>query len=568
MHEAASKWAGLPLWDQPLGKSTPDDDDGRPVEWLTDFSVATPADRVSANATAGQWSLIDYETPAFRGKLLHAPRNRPADEVNLKLNVTGWYAVYVWLMGGDVDLEKQYPADFDSVYSMSNGPTLSLTGDATASGMFRTMTHDRMMWRGLEACFWRYADLTDATLTIRHQGATVYLGAIQMIPLSPAEVAAVQRDRDSPANKRLILKGDHYAPSEITPMIEQLRGRDVEAWISGSEDSADIFSDPPGSSPKMQAVKAAARELDAQWYACDRPSLWSLHMHWDDPRAAWFAQHPEYHCRERDGTATHQASYAVPQVREYMLERAAAVAANGPDGFGYFFNRDPGLVWFEPAAMEGFQEAHGIDPLTLDDRDDRLLQWRADIITGYLRDVRKVLDESAARHGHARIKMVHVVLGDEAANRAFSFDIARWLADGLIDVMLVYPWVDYPDRWLAQGFAGMDLNYFTTLAKDTPCKVYPMWLSGMWRTHWTPEHVRTDEYFTRAMRDYADGADGISTWDGVGLHLNFQADRWLRLGHKERLAEWAARDFPLPPKVLFNRFAGATPDRFPVGTGG
>ena len=52
-----------------------------------------------------------------------------------------------------------------------------------------------MMWRGLEACFWQYADMTNQTLSIKHQGHTVYLGAIELVPLSPAEVAAIEADR-------------------------------------------------------------------------------------------------------------------------------------------------------------------------------------------------------------------------------------------------------------------------------------------------------------------------------------------------------------------------------------
>ena len=71
-------------------------------------------------------------------------------------------------------------------------------------------------------------------------------------------------------------------------------------------------------------------------------------------------------------------------------------------------------------------------------------------------------------------------------------------------------------------------------------------------------------------RNIAAGADGISTWDAVGLALfyPFMASRWLRLGHKDQLAIWAEHDFPLPPKLRFTRYAGQTPDRYPPGTGG
>jgi len=261
-------------------------------------------------------------------------------------------------------------------------------------------------------------------------------------------------------------------------------------------------------------------------------------------------------------------SYAVPQVVDYMLARARASAENEPDGFGYFLNRDPGLVLFEPATAEGFKERYGVDPRGLPDRDKRLLSWRADIVTRFLRKVRSTLDEVAQRRGCERIKMVMVVLGNQSANRFFSFDVERWVSEGLVDVLCPYPWCDYPDRWLAQGFVDADVKYFARLVRGTRCKLYPMWLAGIWRSHWTPEHVRMNEYFTKAMRDYADGADGISAWDYVGLSSAFGADRWLRLGHREDLAQWAAADFPLPPKLRFTRYGGSTPDRYPAGTGG
>jgi hypothetical protein len=555
-----SKWDGLPNYCRPATDGAVQADDGRPVVWITDFSNCRPAELVGGGF--GQWSLIYYATEKFSGQLLHAPRNAPAGEVTIELDAEGWYAINVWLMGGDADLEKLYPADFDSVYSQSNGPALKLTGDPHFSGLFGTLSHDKMMWPGLEACFWRYADLSGTSLTIAHQGGTVYLGAIQLVPLSPEEVEALQRDREDGDNKRLIIKQDEPLSRTMELMVEHLRDRDVAAWMVGNENSDDIF-DPQ--SPNLLAGRQIAGEIGAEYFICDRPSLWSIHVHWSDRRASFYQQHPEWRCKESDGTDTHQMSYAVPEVVEYMLERLRASVKVQPDGYGFFFNRDPGLVLFEPAAMQGFSERYGVDPLTLHDRDERLLDWRAEIITNFLRRVRATLDELSP---DKRIKMVQTVLGNQAANRCYSFDVETWVREGLVDVLCPYPWVDYPDRWLAQGFVDTDVRYFSGLVRGTACKLYPMWLSGIWRNHWTPEHVRMNEYFQKASRDYADGADGISAWDFVGLDTAFRADRWLRLGHTEQLEGWAASDFPLPPKLRFTRFAGKTPDRYPQGSGG
>ena len=67
-------------------------------------------------------------------------RAASAPDVELRLNVKGWYAVYVWLMGGDIDLEKQFPFDHDSAYSQSAGPALNCPA-TSASGATSAPCH-------------------------------------------------------------------------------------------------------------------------------------------------------------------------------------------------------------------------------------------------------------------------------------------------------------------------------------------------------------------------------------------------------------------------------------------
>ncbi len=55
---------------------------------------------------------------------------------------------------------------------------------------------------------------------------------------------------------------------------------------------------------------------------------------------------------------------------------------------------------------------------------------------------------------------------------------------------------------------------------------------------------------------------------GLSWFYPFMANRWLRLGHQEQLAQWDEHDFPLPAKLRFTRYNGKTPDRYPAGTGG
>jgi len=552
----SNKWKDLPLYDRPLGKSTEGIDDGRPIVTISDFSICQPSELISETGEPGCWQLEDFTTEEFEGKMLCAAANEPAPPIGMPLNVTGWYAVYVWMMGGDVP--KTAPS-WDAAFSRSPGPELKLSSDRTFSGRFRTMTQEKMKTPGIEGCFWRYADLTGESLSIRHQGGSVYLGAIRLIPLSTAEVEAVLADRANPDNKRLILKVDEYQKVQLDRRIEHYRHTDVAGWIHGLERVHDLFRE--GGSVMLQDFKEGCREIGAECYVCDRPALWSSIDFVHSPRYRWFDHHPEYHCKERDGSDTFHCSYAEKAVQDYMLKRARAVAKTGPDGFGFFFNRDPGIVLFEPAAMKGFAEKHGVDPLTLPEDDDRILDWRAEIITGFMRRVRELLDEVAKKKNFQRIKMVHVILGSKGANRRWSFDIAQWIEEGLADVILTYPWGDYPE-WMLTQTIEPDIEYYASLVKDTQCKLYSMWL------RWETEDARMDTYFQKAAHHYAAGAHGISAWDELGVKYAFTADRWLRLGHRDRLAEWAENDFPVPPFLRLVTRGGKTVLRFPPGIGG
>jgi len=560
----ASKWDGLPLYDRPLGKAAEGIDDGRPVVTISNFSVCQPSESITESSESGCWQLVDFATDEFEGKMLHATKDNPPPDITIPLNVEGWYAVYVWLMGSGTSLSEG-ELNYYCRYSQSNGPLLKLSNDKYFSGIFKTITHENMAQPGLEGCFWRYADLTDESIVVRHQGHTVHLGAIRLIPLSPAEVAEVKKQRKDTSNKKLILKTDSHAKSWVEAHTEFIRNSDVFAWMSGCQERHGLMN--PNGAPGLLRWKQACEELGLEWYVCDRPSRWTPAFIYNsdvlqtDPRFNFFSSHLEYRCQERDGTPSNALSYAVPEVRGFMLDRVRAVAKLGPDGFGYFFNRDPGMVLFEPAAVEGFREKYGVDARELHDLDDRLLDWRAGIITSYMHEVRDALDEVSKEKGLKRIKGVQLVLGSEAANRRWSYDVKRWIDDGLIDMLVIMPWADYPEWRLAQGIVKPDIKYFKSLVKGKDIPVISMWFS------WEPEVIRANEYFARAMEEYAEGADGLSFWDQRMFRKAFSANRWVRLGHKEQLSEWVAEDFPLPPYMRLTRHAGKTTGRFQWGAG-
>ncbi len=197
-------------------------------------------------------------------------------------------------------------------------------------------------------------------------------------------------------------------------------------------------------------------------------SFWKSHRQWqrqpDAPPGTWHA---------------HALDYARPQVRaHYMALIRESVTRFDPDGLELDFMRWPYL--FRPG-----HEAEG-----------------AEILTRWLRKVRKVVDQAAARHGHAIRLGVRVPALPEAAE-GLGFRPALWAREGLIDLLVVAPFFttcdfDIPiERWRQQlGDAAV------VLAGGLEVRLQP-YPGAQART------IRPEEARGAAANVLADGADAV-----------------------------------------------------------
>ncbi len=215
----------------------------------------------------------------------------------------------------------------------------------------------------------------------------------------------------------------------------------------------------------LAVVAAACREAGIACYA-------SLRMN-GDYNANWMGEtlprmfnsrfwwaHPEFRVRGKAGEDRTKLSYAFPEVRAFKLALLREAAERDLDGINLDFLRHPDFFGYEEPLVQAFQARHGLDPRTLPATDARWFQLRADIMTGFVRDVRAILDAAGKKRGRRLGLSARL---DWKAYSAWGCDLEGWLKEGLLDYVV-----------LAQRSLGgyeFDLQPFVAMARGTGCAV-------------------------------------------------------------------------------------------------
>ncbi len=232
-----------------------------------------------------------------------------------------------------------------------------------------------------------------------------------------------------------------------------------------------------------------------------RMEAFNAHFPFMHIRSRFFTDHPEYHCRDREGGPVGRLSYAFPEVQDHMIDLFTEIASYNPDGLCLCFIRGVPLVLFEGPMVEGFRAKHGKDPRKLDEFDPLWLRYQAGVLNSFVRRVKEALGP--------KCPLTAIVPANQYDCLRWGLDPAAWVRDGLIDEL-------YPT---GQRFNDLDVH------KDAPDHLNYAYfdnLPGRDRIKLTPLLYPWDmfnadfpqwEKFTRSFLEQ--GADGYAVWDAV-----------------------------------------------------
>ena len=320
-----------------------------------------------------------------------------------------------------------------------------------------------------------------------------------------------------------------------------------ESWRSLREQGID----------PLRVVADHAHEVGLEFHAAFRVAAFYYPPPLDhfNHGAYFYKQHPELRGEGRDGRRTPRLSYAYPTMRSFAVSLLREIAEGYPvDGVSIEYNRSPPLVEYEPPVVEGFKSEYGEDPRALDEIDERWLHYRARVLTQFMTEVRRAMDEAAAEKGGKRIEISAIVFGDEQENLVNAMDLKTWVENGLVDTLIPYSFSQSvsarSESWTDPG----DLDYFLSLTRGTSCKLAPNIL---------PRHNSPEAYRRRAAALYDAGIENLFFWDtDVQPRANPDDPRhpgsWdalRRLGHRHELRTWSRAGQPdlTPPTMEVRR---------------
>ena len=542
--------------------------------YLTDLGLSQPQLALSTDRRKYHWQVVAYETAEFSGKMLIAGPETEAPPVTVPLGVSGWHRIYLGLW-------SNWTEDLVRV---------RLTGDSSFVKVNREAEQGSFADNySLDERYWKTADLSGQDLVLGQQSAGLsqpaYIAYVKLEPLDEGEVADLLADRGEVSNRRLICMNDGFSDfgrfrptsrEEIWEYLEPFRDTDFEKmfWCPGA--GGDVLTYPSaigsltGSRTRdyprvvdrrigesmqilagagidtVETVVAYGHSMGLEVHISQRMEAFQCCPPFEDYFTGdFYRDHPEWRCIDIDGREIARMSYAFPEVRELLLAVFRELATRYDiDGVNPIFNRGAPFLLYEAPLVEGFRQETGLDARELAEDDGRYLRYRAGVMTEFMADLRREMEEIGRARGRPLEISAHV-LNNAETNLFYGLDVPAWVEGGLIDNLISYPWRD----------EEIDVGYFAQLTRGSAVKYYPEIM---------PRTMPPDAFRERAIENYGAGADGLCFWDTNGRHQRLKEWSMVRrLGHREQLASWDDGEGTLHRTVPLRSVGGYVLDKYP-----
>lgn len=433
---------------------------------ISDFpSVIQKQELLAAGCTRDRWEMVRYETADVSGcGLLASPKTLP-QPVEIDPGLKGWYKIYLCM------------ADAGG----KNGIELKLSNDEFASVVSPGEVWSYIRWNRfeqLDESFWRAADMTGQRITIAKpdngSSYTASLMWIRFVPMCEEEVQEYLAEFSGKDNKTMYAHMDEdfshmdlpdyedvhdycrqiyhlknsdvgIVAQEVTNDLHGMADVDPDSYVDRSALGEDLWCGNRMRQLKNLSAKRKeiieevidyTHECGMEFFAVHRMSLSSFAFPY---AAAWnripfVEEHPELRCVSRDGKNIAFLSYAYEAVRNYMVNAFRPLVAWGVDGVTLLFTRGI-CVLFEQPVVDRFVEKYGdsIDFRRLPSDDPRVMEIKSDVMTYFMRDLRKALDEESVRLGRKRVKVYIAAYYSPEASKMDGVDVERFAKEDLID---------------------------------------------------------------------------------------------------------------------------------------
>lgn len=421
-------------------------------------SQCTPQENISRERIMGKWNAIEYETAEVKGTLLGALHENRPEPVELNPHLTGWHRIYIGtvITTSNVDFNK-------------NIVPVRLTSDA--ANMHFT-PYQLLRGGGIEDTFWKCADMTGESVIISKypNGAAsdVIIGWLRFEPMADEEASAYLSRVNDPQYKRLYATNDMHCmgcsiaaqtQQEWDSLVQLYEQSDVE-WLS--VENLFTFNGQPKlpldqfsfsnqyhefcqktfkdyyTDDMLKGLVQLGHKLGLKMCASHRMGAWCVEYTWDEMyfENTFRHAHMNLRCMDRDGQYVEAMSYIYPEVQDYIIGMFTRLAKLGFDAVEMMYHRGVPYVLFEPPFIEAFIAKYGEDPRHLPLDDERVMKERCEVMTGFVRRLRKALDEACPErkvglHARGQYSLYECRLCGE--------DMERWAREGLITAIISYP---------------------------------------------------------------------------------------------------------------------------------
>ena len=540
---------------------------------LTDLAKVEPAAAlIAGKRQKGKWKRIPFTTAEMKGTALSIYSGTNPPLVRLPLAAKGWHGVYVGLATTSGGFKTG-----------GNGIRAKLSDEP----VFRRMANNLKLLPNrravIQECFVTVAELNGQTLEIAPvPGLSATVCYVKLVPMTLGEVQAQVKPPSPPPTCTSIATFDGHSwiwpfkPTTSEELAEEFRGyegSDFGKWwfqVTGSDlvcypskvgtyPGQGTIDFPSGTYANytrsletlfkngvnpLKVARDAAKAQGAEFHVILRPGGWAGSMPYEETfNSQFYADHPEWRCYDRDGTPTFYMSYAVPEVRQHLLEIFRETLELQPEGVGFVFNRGMPLMLWEDAFCQRFEAMHQADAKTLNDDDPRIHATRAAIMTDFMAEVRALLDETAKQQWRSeRYKISLGTFAKEVDNQRWGLDLPNWIQRGWVDDLAV-TWFAYHTSF-DQTPGQIDMDYYRRITQGTRTKAYPMVIA--WKTG------KPREFCKKVANFLDEGAPGVAVWDPQvmkGWHEGSPGnvfDVLRRLGHRDELRRWSRNGVPTP----------------------